>query len=1334
MCPVKKVLMSLFLVVAFMLSMAGSSHAITFSAYVKDMSGVFLQGVTATVVEYPTITATSNASGQFVLSGIPANTPVQIRLSLSGYTTVYTARISYSSDTALSSTTNYSLPTSSQYSALGITSGKSIIYARTRDYSNNNVAAKVVAVGGIHGAYDVTYGANCDLTMPVAYGSSAAIYCVKNVDDGDTVTVSAYKEGYTFNPRTFIGHADSVEQTSVKSTSTPVITGFSPMAATAGSPVIITGANLTAGGIPTVLFNGTPATVLETAENSITQLKVAVPSGAVSGPISVITTATATSGSFTVLPAGSSTSSAILGTMSYSGYKSGRVYVKTSDGSNVGVGFDGKKFILTGLRYGWTYTIKAFMDTTNTGIQHANDPSGELTVTISGSLQSVTLTLTDPTPVAVSAPTDLVAIRAANNSGALVTWNAPESSELPIPDSYTISWSADGSTITGSKTIAYTDKNIFFHATGVTYYYKVTANLGATAASTGWQQAQSIGSSGYTVSGTVTYNGITPTGPLYLAVVFGDGDVVYPTAIASPAAGSTAFSIPNVPPGSYNIYGFLDMNNNGIDDDGDYRLMDRNGVWITVTSSNLSNLSVPLPTTDVAVTTATGHYYYGEPGSDNSRESYSYLFYVDSQKKTPVNAALISGTNLAGPLDMMLRDNGKALYKVDVNNLGSATSGDSFTIRVQYSDASTADYTVSTQAPLMSPPMPLSPIFGVPFPTNGKPVFSWSAPLSPPASYNYSFSLHDDNWQTEYVDVEIASSATGYDSSLNDDTIPIPDTFGSYNWNLFVNDPNSNEVAYQAGFYTSATTPVISGVTPAMAVPGGTMIINGYNMNAVTSVTLGSYTPSITARSATQLTISIPSGVSGSNPLVLNFSGGSTVWFVRDSGNWIYIPTGAPGSLTATVKNQNNDLIAGAVIELVGNPSVSGTTNSSGVTTLSGLPTNNTFRLRITAPGYQPLYTWDVVSTGSATYKLSTAAQMTNAGNTAGKGLVQGFVKDGSNSADIGGATVSVVSQKGKTYTVVYYNSVNATFTGSQTDSSGLFLVLNVDHGDLLTISAAKSGYSFGNVQCKGVVESLTYGQVWGEVLVPVITSYSATSAKVGDSITVLGNNLGGVVSATVNGASATFTQIDSGSVSVTVPANASTTGVITVTTAGGTASGSTTFTILPNTLTVTLPGSGSGSVNAISGITFTCATPSTGCTADVAYGTPVTLSASASLGSTFSGWSGACGGSSCSFTMDGDKSATATFILQQNLKIGSDNYYGTLQSAFNGVANSETIMSRNMTLPDNGTVTYNRSGVAAKLKGGYDSGFSSQTGYTYLDGTLVLKQGRLVIERLAIH
>ena len=100
---------------------------------------------------------------------------------------------------------------------------------------------------------------------------------------------------------------------------------------------------------------------------------------------------------------------------------------------------------------------------------------------------------------------------------------------------------------------------------------------------------------------------------------------------------------------------------------------------------------------------------------------------------------------------------------------------------------------------------------------------------------------------------------------------------------------------------------------------------------------------------------------------------------------------------------------------------------------------------------------------------------------------------------------------------------------------------------------------------------------------------------------------------------------------------------------------------------------------------------------------------------------------------MNGDKSATATFILQQNLKIGS-NYYGTLQSALNGVANSETIMSRNMTLPDSGTVIYNRSGVAAKLKGGYDGGFSIQNGYTYLDGTLVLKQGRLVIERLAIH
>jgi len=76
-------------------------------------------------------------------------------------------------------------------------------------------------------------------------------------------------------------------------------------------------------------------------------------------------------------------------------------------------------------------------------------------------------------------------------------------------------------------------------------------------------------------------------------------------------------------------------------------------------------------------------------------------------------------------------------------------------------------------------------------------------------------------------------------------------------------------------------------------------------------------------------------------------------------------------------------------------------------------------------------------------------------------------------------------------------------------------------------------------------------------------------------------------------------------------------------------------------TLTVTKSGTGSGTVTSSpSGIN--CGSQ---CSASFTQGTSVTLTATASAGSTFAGWSGACSGTgTCFVTMDANKSVTATF------------------------------------------------------------------------------------------
>ncbi|RJQ49796.1 MAG: right-handed parallel beta-helix repeat-containing protein, partial [Nitrospiraceae bacterium] len=86
-------------------------------------------------------------------------------------------------------------------------------------------------------------------------------------------------------------------------------------------------------------------------------------------------------------------------------------------------------------------------------------------------------------------------------------------------------------------------------------------------------------------------------------------------------------------------------------------------------------------------------------------------------------------------------------------------------------------------------------------------------------------------------------------------------------------------------------------------------------------------------------------------------------------------------------------------------------------------------------------------------------------------------------------------------------------------------------------------------------------------------------------------------------------------------------------------------------TLTVSKSGSGTGTVTSdITGIN--CDAGNTDCTEDYFPGTVVTLTATASTGSTFTQWSGACSGSgnTCIVTMDAVKDVTARFNLPTNV------------------------------------------------------------------------------------
>jgi Tol biopolymer transport system component len=92
-------------------------------------------------------------------------------------------------------------------------------------------------------------------------------------------------------------------------------------------------------------------------------------------------------------------------------------------------------------------------------------------------------------------------------------------------------------------------------------------------------------------------------------------------------------------------------------------------------------------------------------------------------------------------------------------------------------------------------------------------------------------------------------------------------------------------------------------------------------------------------------------------------------------------------------------------------------------------------------------------------------------------------------------------------------------------------------------------------------------------------------------------------------------------------------------------------FTAPPQTLTVSGGGTGSGTVTSQAGLvpaincTITGGVASGACSQSYPFNTAVTLTAAATAGGTFSGWTGACGGAgACALTMSQARSVTATF------------------------------------------------------------------------------------------
>ena len=104
---------------------------------------------------------------------------------------------------------------------------------------------------------------------------------------------------------------------------------------------------------------------------------------------------------------------------------------------------------------------------------------------------------------------------------------------------------------------------------------------------------------------------------------------------------------------------------------------------------------------------------------------------------------------------------------------------------------------------------------------------------------------------------------------------------------------------------------------------------------------------------------------------------------------------------------------------------------------------------------------------------------------------------------------------------------------------------------------------------------------------------------------------------------------------------------------------------------------------------------------------------------------------------MDADKTVQASFDLNHKAKLlATGAQQASIQDACDAAADGDTIQAQTYFFQESEGVTVGK--VSAKtitLKGGYDdTGFTTNTGMTSVQGPLTIRSGTLIVERLTVR
>jgi large repetitive protein len=456
-----------------------------------------------------------------------------------------------------------------------------------------------------------------------------------------------------------------------------------------------------------------------------------------------------------------------------------------------------------------------------------------------------------------------------------------------------------------------------------------------------------------------------------------------------------------------------------------------------------------------------------------------------------------------------------------------------------------------------------------------------------------------------------------------------------------------------------AAQPVVTGCTPTSGPVGTSVTITGSDLSGVDRVEFDGTDATFTINQAgTSITTTVPTGAT---------SGALTVTDLGGNGG----TASCSSSFTVTATQT---------------PTVTSFTPTSGPVGTSVTITGTNFT-GATAVRFNGV---------TSTFTVNSATQVTAtvpAGATDGSITVQNSAGTGTSSTSFdvtavpAPAITSFTPTSGPPGTSVVITGTN--FTGATAVRfAGTTSTFTVNSSTQIT-ATVPSGASTGAITVTTPTGTATSSSSFTVTAGgPAITSFTPSSGCVGSSVTINGTNLSGATAVTIDGVAATITNNTSTRVIATVPVGA-TTGKIVVTTANGTATSSTDYTVnhCAPTIASFSPTSGVvGSTVVISGDDFTG-------TVTVKFGTvnaAFTVNSDSQITTTVP--TGASTGKITVTNDIGSTSSGSNFTLIQaptissfspsngpagtEVTINGTNFTGTTAVAFNGVAATFTLNS----------------------------------------------------------